>query len=128
MEVYYKEEKLKAWRDSCLKSILNNQKRLGKLQDNFNQFLAAVSSADDFDAANFATEEELAKSFDQFVEEQSYEKGEHLVSNFQAFERVVEKAFSENLRIITAYLEKFAAQFVDDSKSVLGKLKKEASD
>ena len=31
MDIYYKEEKLKAWRDSCLKSILNLQKKLAKI-------------------------------------------------------------------------------------------------
>jgi len=31
MDIYYKEEKLEAWRDSCLKSILNLQKKLAKL-------------------------------------------------------------------------------------------------
>lgn len=43
MEVYYKEEKLLAWRDSCLKSIVNSAKKLAKLQDNFNEFLCAVT-------------------------------------------------------------------------------------
>ena len=31
MDIYYKEEKLLAWRDSCLKTILNGSRKAGKL-------------------------------------------------------------------------------------------------
>ena len=59
MDVYYEEEKLKAWRDNCLKSILNCQKKLGTMQDNFNQFLSAVMDKDFLNNASFASEVEL---------------------------------------------------------------------
>lgn len=47
MDVYYKEEKLKAWRDSCLKSILSGNKKLTRLTESFEEFVDKAADVDE---------------------------------------------------------------------------------
>ena len=59
MDVYYKEEKLKAWRDSCLKSILSGQKKLARLQESFDEFVSKAMESDLLTDQGFTKETEL---------------------------------------------------------------------
>lgn len=60
---------------------------------------------------NFASDSELQKSFEQFLEEQSSEDAENFVTNFEAFERVIEKAFNRNRDVIVSHLDRFIHSF-----------------
>jgi len=87
--------------------------------------ISTLSEAQD----GFTDEAELLKSFDQFVEEQSCDDYENLLTNFEAFERVIEKAYQNNASCLTAFLQKFAVNFKNPNQSSrLARFTKEASD
>ena len=65
MDIYYKEEKLLAWRDSCLKTILNGSRKAGKLQEAFNEFITVSMDADSLSGGpDFMSHDEFQKSLD----------------------------------------------------------------
>lgn len=77
---------------------------------------------------NFASDSELQTSFEQFVEEQSAEDVDNFLTNFMAFERVIEKAFNRNRDVIMTHLDRFIHSFGFDQTSQISRLKKEATD
>lgn len=86
---------------------------------------------EDSQKTQYTDSNELLKSFDQFVEDQSCEAHENLLANFSAFERVIEKAYSSNGQILTVFLQKLSANFkclAHGQNSRLARISKEVAD